>query len=194
MKRFLLLLVALAVLMPAAAQVRLGLKAGLTVNSLHLNNDLFDSDNQTGFTGGAVVDVKVPLLGLGFDLSAMYVRRNAKFMSENHIADYARDYIAIPLNLKWNFNLPVVGNLAVPYLATGPELSFLTSRRHAEGWSNKSCDWAWNFGVGVMLLNHLQIQASYGLGMTKAAKCLYDETQRIDGKNRYWTVTAGYFF
>lgn len=195
MKRILLILVALVALaVPAQSQVRFGLKAGLTVTSLHLNNSLFDSDNQTGFTGGAVLDVKVPLLGLGFDLSAMYVRRNAKFMTENSIADYARDYIEIPLNFKWNFSIPGLGHLITPFVATGPAVSFLTSRRHYEGSNNKACDFSWNFGAGILLLNHLQVGATYGLGLSKAMEHVYDGTMSIDGKNRYWTVTAAYFF
>ena len=86
--------------MTASAQFRFGVKAGVNVNSLHFNKDVFESDNQTGFTGGLMTEFTVPVIGVGFDLSAMYVRRNAKFMEENNIATDKRDYIEIPLNLK----------------------------------------------------------------------------------------------
>ena len=54
---------------------------------------------------------------------------------------------------------------------------------------------AWNFGFGVQLLGHLQVGASYGIGMTKAfEKIGAVEGVDIQGKNRYWTVTAAYLF
>ena len=52
---------------------------------------------------------------------------------------------------------------------------------------------AWNFGVGVQLFQHLQIGASYVLGITKAVKYVQDAAG-IDGKNNYWTVTAAWLF
>ena len=41
--------------MTASAQFRFGVKAGVNVNSLHFNKDVFESDNQTGFTGGCLL-------------------------------------------------------------------------------------------------------------------------------------------
>lgn len=197
MKKFILLAIALLIgSMGAvsASPLRFGLKAGVTVNSLHLNSDVFDSRNQTGFTGGAIIDFRVPVIGVGFDLSAMYVRRNARFMQAQEIAEFQRDYIDIPLNFKWNINIPAVGELITPFLSTGPAVSFLTSRRHDGDYKNKECDFSWNFGFGVTLLNKLQIAAGYGLGLTKAMKTVYDGAEKIDGKNRYWTITGAWFF
>lgn len=183
--------------MTVNAQFRFGVKAGINVNSLHFNEDVFDADNQTGFTGGLMTEFTVPVIGVGFDLSAMYVRRNAKFMKENNIATDKRDYIEIPLNLKWKIGVPVISKIVSPFITTGPSVSFLTSRKFKETYENKSCDWAWNFGIGLQFVNKVQVHASYGLGLTKAVKTLnVADTQAagIDGKNRYWTITAAYLF
>ncbi len=182
---------------PASAQFKFGPKVGMTVNSMHFNKDVFDSKNQTGWTAGVMAEFTVPVIGIGADLSAMYVRRNSKFLYQNQIAKDNRDYIEIPLNLKYKFSFPVISKIAVPYLGLGPSVSFLTSRRHIEdALKNKSVDWAFNFGIGVQLFSHLDVNARYGLGLTKAVKTFTDQqaTGGIDGKNRYWTISLAYLF
>lgn len=183
--------------MPAQAQFKFGPKVGLTVNDMHFNKSVLDGDNQTGWTAGLMAEFTVPVVGVGVDLSAMYVRRNTKFLYDNDIAKDNRDYIEIPLNLKYKFSLPVVSKILVPYLGVGPSVSFLTSRRNIEGaFKNKSVDWAMNFGFGVQLFSHLDVNARYGLGLTKAVHMFDDGSGigGIEGKNRYWTISLAYLF
>lgn len=183
--------------MTANAQFHFGVKAGVNINSLHLNKSALDSDNQAGFTGGLMAEFTVPIIGVGADLSAMYVRRTAKFAKENNIPTDKRDYIEIPLNIKWKIGVPVISKFVTPFITTGPSVSFLTSRKFKETYENKTCDWAWNAGVGLEIMSKVQIHASYGIGLTKAVKMLNvvdTESAGINGKNRYWTVTAAYIF
>ncbi len=191
-----LILIVGASSMPAQAQFKFGPKVGLTVNSMHFDKSVIDAANQTGWTAGVMTEFTVPVIGLGFDLSAMYVRRNTKFLTENNLTKDNRDYIEIPLNLKYKFSLPVVSKLLVPYLAVGPSVSFLTSRQHIENaYKNKSVDWAVNFGFGVQLFSHLDVNARYGLGLTKAVNMFNSaEAAGIEGKNRYWTISLAYLF
>ena len=181
----------------AHAQFKIGPRVGLTVNDLHFNKDVVDSDNQTGWTAGLTTEFTIPVVGLGFDLSAMYVRRNAKFLMENNLEKNDRDYIEIPLNLKYKLSLPLISKVLVPYVAAGPSVSFLPSKRHVdEAYKNKSVDWAFNLGFGVQLLSHLDLNARYGFGMTKAMKAvgIQDGKADIDAKNRYWTISLAYLF
>ena len=183
--------------LPADAQLRFGLRAGVAVNSLHFSTKTFDASNRAGFTGGAMLEFTAPVIGLGFDLSAMYVRRNSQWLETNNIPQKDnRDYIDIPLNLKWRMNIPLINAIARPFLTTGPSFSFLTSRKSAENaYRNRSFDTAWNFGFGLELFKHVQVGASYGIGLTKALKTIgATGTSNIDGRNRYWTVTAAYMF
>lgn len=198
LKALLLLLVMVvgASAIPAQAQFKFGPKVGLTVNDLHFNKDVVDADNQTGWTAGLMAEFTVPVIGISADLSAMYVRRNAKFLEENELSKDNRDYIEIPLNIKYKFGLPVVSKFLVPYVGLGPSVSFLTSRRNiSEAYRNKSVDWALNFGFGVQLLSHIDLNARYGLGLTKAISTVSDfEDAGIEGKNRYWTISLAYLF
>lgn len=193
---FTLLVLSMISAVSASAQLRFGLKAGVAINSLHFNENAFSADNQAGFTGGAMLEFTAPVVGIGMDLSLMYVRRNAEFMQRNEIYRENRDYIDIPLNLKWKMNLPLVNKIVRPMLFTGPSFSFLTTRRSAEeAWRNRKFDTAWNFGFGAELFSHVQVAASYGLGLTKTLKSIgVTGTSNIEGHNRYWTVTAAYLF
>lgn len=199
-KSFLLVLVLLLGTASAAnAQFRFGVKAGVAINSIKFSDvkSSFNSDNQAGFLGGLTAQFTVPVIGVGADLSALYVRRSAKFMVNNDIEKSNRDYIEIPLNLRWNIGLPGVGKFVSPFITTGPSVAFLCSKSAYKDFTNKKADWAWNFGLGVQLFNKVQIGASYGLGISKALQLTgqgeYVGT-KVPGKNRYWTVTAAYLF
>ena len=202
MKRFWALALALAVIMPAMAQFRFGVRAGLNVNSLHFNKEIFDENNRAGFTGGVMAEFTVPIIGVGADLGVMYVRRNSQFMQTladktTEVQNLNSDYIEIPLNIKYKIGIPAISSILIPYIFTGPSFAFLTSKKHIENFvHDKTCDIAWNFGLGLEFFNHLQVGASYGLGMTKAFQAvnLAGDAAGIEGKNRYWTVTAAWLF
>lgn len=202
MKSIKAIMLVLAVIVSAAtftadAQFRFGPKVGLTVNDMHFNKSVIDADNQTGWTAGVMGEFTVPVIGISADLSAMYVRRNTKFLAEQKIPKDNRDYIELPLNVRYNFSIPVVNRVVLPYIGVGPSVSFLTSRKNIkDAYSNKSVDWAFNFGFGLRFLNHIDLNARYGLGLTKAVRAAGANTQAagIEGKNRYWTITAAYLF
>jgi len=182
-------------IMPAQAQFRFGLKAGVAVNSLHFNESTFDSDNRAGFTGGAMIEFTAPLTGVGLDLSVMYVRRNSQWLENQKIASDNRDYIDIPLNFKWRISIPIINEIVRPFVTTGPSFSFLTSKSVSGVYKNRTFDTAWNFGFGLELFKKVQVGANYGLGMTKALKSIgVTGSGNVDGRNRYWTVTAAYMF
>lgn len=181
----------------ANAQVKFGVKAGVAVNELKFDSDVLNSDNRAGFTGGLMLEVMLPIANLGFDVSAMYVHRSSNVSSEGLEGDNInRDYIEVPLNLKWKIGLPVVGKIVTPYIFTGPSVAFLTSKTAInDALKNKKVDVAWNFGAGVQLINKIQIGASYGIGLTKTLEAVTDiDAAGIEGKNRYWTITAAYLF
>ena len=68
-------------------------------------------------------------------------------------------------------------------------------QNYMEDVKGRRFDTAWSFGAGVEVLSHLQVSASYGLGLTKALKTTgATSTANIEGHNRYWTVTAAYLF
>lgn len=203
MKNFKRMLIALAVVLmsvsASAGGFKWGVKAGVALNNIHfsgeeLKDDILNTDNHAGFTGGLMVEFTVPVINLGFDASLMYVHREA---IENGTEKMNRDYIEIPVNLKYKLSLPLVSNVLTPYLFTGPSFAFKTGKSEITDFvKSKKCDIAWNIGLGLELVKHLQIGASYGFGITKALDFVGKDVNAagIEGKNKYWTVTAAYLF
>ena len=181
---------------PASAQFAWGPKVGINVNSLKADLDMFNTDNRAGFTGGLTAEFMFPILNLGVDASVMYVHRS------NEVEALSKDYIEIPINLKWKIGLPIAGNIVAPYIFTGPSFSVLASKKEiTEAWESKSVDVAWNIGLGVQLFRKLQIGASYGFGITNTLNYVGVDniggvglTDKIEGKNNYWTITAAWLF
>lgn len=193
------ILVALAVVAGASsadAQLRFGVKAGVNVNSFRFDTDMFNAHNRAGFTGGVMMEFTAPMTGLGIDLSVLYTRRNAKWMVDNGYQNDNRDYLSIPLHMKWRISIPVINKVIRPYLLTGPDFAVLMSKRAiTDGVRNRKFDTSWDFGAGVELFSHLQVGASYGIGMTKALKAVgVTGSGEVAGRNRYWTITAAYLF
>lgn len=187
----------------AGGPLRFGIKAGVNINELKFNKDAFGASNRAGFTGGVTLQFVAPIINIGVDASAMYTHRQSgiSYTDEGYKSKYTSnsDYIEVPINFRWNISIPVVSRIITPYLFTGPDFSFLVSNKNIkkegeEAWKNKSFDLGWNFGLGLRFIDHLEIGASYGLGITSASKMpLYGENP-IDGKNRFWTVTAAWLF
>ncbi len=196
-KILLTLLVVLCGMGVANAQLRFGVKAGLNLNSIHLNNAAanFDDDNKCGYTLGVMTEFQVPLIGLCFDLSAMYTRMNTELTEEQKDMNIGKDFLEIPLNIKYKFGLPIVGSIISPYLLTGPSVAIKLNKNEKgpDAIQTKGVQAVWNVGVGVELVKHLQIQGSYGFGMNNIAKH-WLETANVKAKNNYWTVTAAYLF
>ncbi|MCH5345749.1 MAG: PorT family protein [Muribaculaceae bacterium] len=185
----------------ASAQFRFGVKAGVNISHLSFSEkaleDVFSKDNQAGFTGGIMAEFTVPLIGVGADVSAMYVRRNAQYMAEKGFETDQRDYIEIPVNLKWKISIPAAGNIVSPYIFTGPSFAILASKKAiVNAYENKAVDTSWNVGVGLQFVNHLQIGASYAIGMNKTIKSLtpLPNGEYVGARSNYWTITAAWLF
>ncbi len=199
-KIILTLIVALCGMGVANAQFRFGVKAGLNMNSLHINNleDNFNKDNHCGYTLGVMTEFQVPIIGLAFDLSAMYTRMNSDLDAkapEDENVSYNKNFLEIPLNLKYKIGLPLVGSIITPYVFTGPSFAIKLDKNSLDAIKTKTCQVAWNVGLGVELVKHLQISGSYGFGMNNVAKFTgLVNTETVKVKNNYWTVTAAWLF
>lgn len=200
---------ALAGIATANASWRFGIKAGLNLDNLKISQarENFDPDNRCGWTAGVMTEFEVPVIGICADASLMYTRMENKFTFTNPeqgaattpgeiVSNAGRNFIEIPVNLKWKLNIPLVASIIKPYIATGPAFAFkLGSNPYKDVIKAKSCQVAWNLGIGVELLKHLQIQGQYGFGINKVAELVTPvNTEDLKAKNNYWTVTAAYLF
>lgn len=189
----------------ASAQLRLGIKAGTLVNKVYLQEKTFDPANRFGYTAGLTLQYAPKGMGFGFDVSAMYAHRvsegenfSVKYIEEIITSKNFRDrgYVEFPVNLK--FRVPVIENVLVLWGHTGPTFAVLASKADIiDGYKNRSCDIAWNFGASAELFKNIQVGVSYGLGMTNLIKetglSTISYPYKVIGKNNYWAITATYF-
>lgn len=184
----------------AQAQFRFGLKAGMNINKLSVSNFAgnFDESNRCGFTGGIMTEFQVPVVGLCLDASLMYARMNSAVEwvdSEGKESSTGKNFFEIPINIKYKFTLPVVAAFLKPYLYTGPSFAFKLGGSD-DVFKTKTFQCAWNLGIGIELVNHLQISGGYSFGINNVAdKVMGVETSDdFKIKNNYWTITAAYLF
>lgn len=194
-----LVFVALMVLIaiPAHSQVKFGVKGGVNVSSVHFKNfsKNFGSDNVTGFHIGPMLEATVPILGVGVDAAVLYSQKGVGIGSE----EIKTDYIDVPVNLKWKFGLPILKG----YLSAGPYVGFRVGGDKfweipgtiGDQLETKSFSAGLNFGVGIELIQHLQVGFNYGLGLTDnySMKTTNYNSFR-DGKERGWAITAAILF
>lgn len=154
------------------AQVSFGIKGGLNVSSMSLDSKVLDSKNQCGFYVGPAVKFTLPVVGLGVDAAALYNQRTSKVTSsEPSTTDETVKHksISIPVNLR--YQVVGLGDMAGLFLFTGPQFDFSVGNKSVvsatNDWTFKSSDFSWNVGLGLMLANHLQVNANYNIGLSK---------------------------
>lgn len=201
MKKILTLVVLLATITVAAqAQVKFGVKGGLNLTSMKLSKDVVDKSNQAGFFIGPTVKFTLPVVGLGIDAAALYDQRSAKVLDET----LKQQSIQIPINLRYGIGL---GSTASFYIFAGPQFGFAIGDKVTE-LANDAADWrlkdsnlSANVGLGLMLLNHLQVSANYNIALGTTGEV--DVNNAINtawntaigkAKANAWQLSVAYFF
>ncbi|MDE6553687.1 MAG: PorT family protein [Muribaculaceae bacterium] len=203
-KALLVALVAIFSFGYASADFRFGVKAGMNINNLDYKiknlgdatSQLTDPGNRAGWMAGVMAEFTIPIVNIGADASLLYARQN---VDNNSIYDN-KNFLDIPINLKWKIGLPVVGKVISPIIYTGPDFLFALNKQTLNDIKTRTCEVGWNVGIGVELLRHLQIEAGYCFGINN----IVDKTNFITGadlnttdlkvKKNYWTITAAYLF
>lgn len=202
--------VCLAMAMPAKAQIKFGVKGGLNLASASLS-DAWDAkgnaDSYTGFFIGPMVDITIPIIGLGVDGALMYSQKGAKISFDDDLGSttFKQQGIEIPVNLKYSIGL---GSSASIYFAAGPSFFFnmnsdddLTFDSETGSLDYDKSEVSLNLGAGVKLLRHLQLGVNYNMGLTDSAKAKIDSPSSawdaINGesyKSKMWQVSVAYLF
>ena len=206
MKKFFTLVVLLATMTVAAqAQVQFGVKGGLNLTNMKLSKDVVDKSNQAGLFIGPTVKFTLPVVGLGIDASALYDQRSSKLDGET----VKQQSIQVPVNLRYGIGL---GSTASIYFFAGPQFGFNVGDKtfssvdaatnDISNWTLKSSNLSANAGLGLMLLNHLQVSANYNFAIGKTGDFnVVDATVGAvknsitgDTKANSWQLSVAYFF
>lgn len=187
----LMVIACLALAIPAQAQIKFGVKAGLNVSKLHLSKETLSSDNRAGFFVGPTAEFTLPLLGLGIDGSVLY----NQFGVDSEEGTSTKKSIEIPINLRWTVGF---SSLVGAYVAVGPQFGFNVGDR----WFNNVCEFkknttSFNVGAGLKLLGHLQVGANYNFALKDNGKIHGDDIEdlgTIGFKQNTWQVSVAYLF
>ena len=206
MKKVLVLLfAAVAMSLPAQAQVKFGLKAGLNLTNISLSESVrANLKSKEGFHVGPTVKIGLPVTGLSLDASALYDQRSAKVEANNGSSETIKSQsLQVPINIRYGVGLGSVANL---FAFAGPQFGFNLGDKNkkilneAANWTLRSSNLSANVGIGATILGHLQVTANYNFALGKTGEIeVWDGVKNTwnavtDGKTSAWQVSAAYFF
>ncbi|MDE6511602.1 MAG: PorT family protein, partial [Muribaculaceae bacterium] len=173
MKKKYILLLLMAVLLSslsAAGQLRYGFRFGGSFAKASLS-DAPDMSikNGSGFSGGLILEYQMESNGFAPDIAVLYTRYSARLIDEvSGPAKIGRDFIEVPLHLKYKFYLSSTNNLVAPMISTGPSLLFRLGKANPEQMQTKSMQPGWDLGIGIDIINFIQLSAGYRFGLGNA--------------------------
>ena len=185
------------------AQFRYGINAGVSIAKPDLSGTVGTGaviESGAGFRGGLTLEYQVPTLGLAFDASVDYLRYNLRLTSErggvvdNKYTDIGRNFIEVPLNIKYKFWLGNFHNLVAPMVMTGPSFMFnLDKQPENAPLTQKRFQPGWNVGLGFDIINFIQLNAGYRFAFGNAIKHS-DLMGSAKLRNKGWYVSATLLF
>ena len=169
---------------------------------MHLDSKLLNNSNCVGGFIGPTVKFTLPIIGLGVDASALYDYREAKVTDlANQEKSVRQEQISIPVNARYSIGL---GSTASAFLFAGPQWSINIGDKDFEwtkgsSYSFKDSNFSVNAGLGITLMDHLQISANYNIAMgktadVKARKLLTDLPEKAKSRTNSWQIAVAYFF
>lgn len=165
---------ALVAVIPAQAQLRLGIKGGANLVSNELSDlkdatlsQLTNTNSYTGFFVGPKLEIGLPISGFDIEAALLYSQKGMTLADKD---TYKMQSLVLPVNLRWGLGL---GNLARVFVAAGPELAYnmgetleFVKNRGDEGIASYTISRSAlnaNVGVGAQLFGHLQASINYSI-------------------------------
>ena len=189
-------------------KVKLGIKAGLNMANLSVDESELNSSDKTGFTAGLMVEIP---LAKKFSLQPelLYSQQGSKFSYSDAEVSNSNFKSTIKLNY---FNIPVMLKYYVTKglsVQAGPQIGILLKSNNEYqdnflGYDNKEnmnlkeyssgIDTSVNFGLGYQFRDKFYADARYNLSYSNVFK-ESDVSYFInnDMKNRVFQITIGYF-
>lgn len=187
--------------LPSNAQVKLGVKGGLNLSDVSFSGSLFDnfrSGNRSGFFIGPMLDVNVPIIGIGVDAALLYNQLGVNLKEDNRSNTIKEKTLQIPINLKYTIGL---GRMVGFYLAAGPQWGFNIDNKKTEDVLNEAIDGDFfkkstlsgNIGAGLRFINHLQVGLNYNFPISKNGE-ISDGIESASVKAKTWQFSLAYIF
>lgn len=197
--------------MAQTQKVKLGVKAGLNISNLTLDETELNSSDKTGFTAGLMAEIP---LAKNFSVQPelLYSQQGIKLsysdpqiQNSHYKSTIALNYINIPIMVKYY----VVKGLS---LQAGPQVGILLKANNKYqdnflGYDNhenmdlkdysNGVDASVNFGLGYQFKDRFYADVRYNMSYSDIFKDVTANTNyniNSDMKNRIFQITVGYFF
>lgn len=195
LKPLFILLALLCLNLPAMAQFRYGFRFGGDFAAASLKNaEGFSLVNRSGFTGGLVLEYQFEKCGFAPDIAITYDRYNTRLRPNGESPfGFGRNFIDVPIHLKYKFWLKSVKDLAGPMIYTGPTFSFRLDHNNARPLASKTFQPSWEVGVGFDIINFIQITGGYRFGLGNAVKGFEGCPDAVLKRNG-WNIAATILF
>lgn len=172
--RFLLLSLLIHFLCPSLtseAQLRYGFRfAGDFADASLSGAPGYSVVNKSGFSGGLALEYQMQSCGLAADIAALYTRLNYQLrLPDETMKSLGRDFIEVPVHLKYKFWLKSFHELVAPMVYTGPSLLFRTGHDSPEPPVSNRIQPGWDVGIGFDIVNFIQISGGYRFALGNAA-------------------------
>ena len=107
-------------------------------------------------------------------------------------AKIGRNFIEVPLHLKYKFFLSSTNHLLAPMVYTGPSMLVRLGKGNPEQMSTRSVQPGWDLGLGIDIINFIQLSAGYrfGLGNAVSRSAVPGTCLHTNG----WNVSANIIF
>ena len=187
-KLVVVLMMALLMISPANAQVRLGIKGGMNLSKLTFDKDVVSSNNRAGFFVGPIFYVDLPFLpGFGFDLAAIYDRKGTTMTAVIDEQKYEKkgyvQFLDVPIDI--NYKIAFTRGFAI-YGSTGPQFSFnlkqddfKTIVDQRANYKIKDSNFSWNVGFGMEIIRHFRLGYNYNIALGDWAEVKEDLTETV---------------
>lgn len=204
MKKTIISMVVMAMfaVMPVSAQgIAFGVKGGVNITKMSIDDDAIKSEAGVGFFVGPTLKIDfLPFLGI--QGSVFYEQANSKVEGEK----IKRQSIIVPIDARINLKLNEEAGI---YLTTGPQFGFNVGEdeftwNETSSYKNtfqmKKSMFNWNFGAGVMLSKKIEVGAVYSLGIAKTGELeseinkAKDNNNELKPKSSAWQISATLFF
>ena len=188
------LLAIMLISLSASAQLRYGFRLGGSFAKASLSEAPGMSiKNSSGFSGGLLLEYQMENCGFAPDIAVLYTRYSSRLIDEvSGPAKLGRDFIEVPLHLKYKFYLSSTNNLVAPMVYTGPSILCRLGKSNPEQLSTKSVQSGWDVGIGLDIINFIQLSAGYrfGLGNAVSRSAVPGACIHTNG----WNVSANIIF
>lgn len=200
----LLIVLTLLIVVPSYAQLKAGVTGGLNISKFTADDDDYKGyidKVRPGFIIGPTVLYNIPKTNFGIDLSALFDSRGAASKTYSDCETIHCYSFQFPINLRYNI---VFKDMEAVYgfIFTGPQFGWSTGSKDQlivsgkskstghdleRRWVSQNSSFSWNFGVGGVVFNKVQVRISYNLALCKTGEI--QQVDLIDGTSK--SLTSG---